>query len=205
LHWETAQLAGTDADRARAYAQIGVGIERLSHLVSQLLALAAIESRGASVFTTAVDWHRVVENVLSDVLPVIESSGCEVSVVWPEDGAPPLPLTGDETLLATLLRNLIDNSVRYSPPRTQVQVRFTAQALTIEDEGPGLAAEQLTRLGDRFYRPAGQAQSGSGLGISIVRRVASLHGLDVQFASRDGGGLCVTVARRAVDERPVGR
>lgn len=205
LHWETAQLAGNDADRARAHAQIGVGIERLSHLVSQLLALAGIESRGAPVFTAAVDWHRVVRDVLSDVLPVIEASGCEVSVVWPEDGAPPLPLTGDEALLATLLRNLVDNALRYSPPNSPVLLRFTAQALTVEDSGPGVAAEQLARLGDRFCRPAGQTQSGSGLGISIALRVASLHGLDLQFANRDGGGLRVIVARRAVDEPAAGR
>jgi len=200
LQWETAQLAGTEADRARALAQIGVGIERLSHLVSQLLALAGIESRGSPVFTTPVDWQRVVENALSDALPVIEASGCEVSVVWPQEGAPPLPMTGDEALLAILLRNLVDNAARYAPPRSRLQIRFTREVMTVEDQGPGLTEEQRGRLGDRFYRPAGQAQPGSGLGISIVRRVAALHGLVVDFANRQGGGLCVTVARRAAGE-----
>ena len=195
--WEAARLAASDAERAQAQARIGEGIDRLSRLVSQLLALASAESAGRPVFTAAVDWHRVLEKALSDCLPLLDGSGSEVTVSWPE-GAP-LPLTGDEALLATLVRNLVDNAVRYSPPRSLVAVRFTADSLVIEDRGPGLTEAQQARLGDRFHRPAGQAQSGSGLGISIVQRVAELHGLDVRFGNRgDGPGLRVAVTRREV-------
>jgi two-component system sensor histidine kinase QseC len=193
--WEAAQRAAGDAERRHAQAQIGAGIERLSRLVEQLLALAGAESRGEPVFTAAVDWHRVVERALSDCLPLLDAAGSEVSVAWPQQGAP-LPLAGDEALLATLLRNLIDNALRYGPPRSPVNVRFVANALIVEDQGPGLAEEQRARLGDRFYRPAGQAQAGSGLGISIVRRIADMHGLQARFENRvDGAGLRVTVSR----------
>jgi two-component system sensor histidine kinase QseC len=195
--WELAQLAANDAERAQAHARIGEGIDRLSRLVSQLLALASAESGRRPVYTEAVDWHRVLEKALSDCLPLLDGTGSEVAVSWPEQGAP-LALTGDEALLATLVRNLVDNALRYSPPRSLVAVRFTADSLVIEDQGTGLAEADLARLGDRFYRPAGQAQSGSGLGISIVQRVAELHGLDVRFANRDDGpGLRVTVTRPA--------
>jgi two-component system sensor histidine kinase QseC len=198
--WEAAQLAATDGERKHAYAQIGEGIDRLGRLVSQLLSLAGVEARGTPVFTDTVDWHRVLEQALSDCLPLLDATGTEVAVRWPEQEAP-LPLTGDEALLATLVRNLIDNALRYSPPRSQVLVHFTASALTVEDRGPGLTTEQRQRLGDRFYRTAGQVQSGSGLGISIVRRVAELHGLEVSFDNRDDGpGLRVTVARRGADQ-----
>jgi len=194
--WEAAQLAETDAARRHAHKQIGQGIDRLSRLVSQLLSLAGVESRGAPVFTEAVDWRRVVERALSDCLPLLDGTGTEVTVSWPDGGAP-LPLTGDEALLATLVRNLVDNALRYSPPGSQVSVRFSKQALVIEDEGRGLSPEQQARLGDRFYRPAGQVQAGSGLGISIVQRVAELHGLAVRFDNRDDGpGLRVTVSPR---------
>jgi two-component system sensor histidine kinase QseC len=193
--WEAAQLAATDAERRRAHAQIGAGIDRLGRLVSQLLSLANVESRGQPVFTQAVDWHRVVERALSDCLPLLNETGVEVAVSWPDEGAP-LPITGDEGLLATLLRNLVDNAARYSPPGSLVTVRFTPAALVVEDSGPGLADEQLARLGDRFYRAPGQSQSGSGLGISIVQRVAELHGLAVRFGNRgDRSGLRVSVAR----------
>jgi len=195
-HWDAARLATTDADRRHADQQIGAGIERLSRLVSQLLALAGVESRGEPVFTEAVDWARVVERALSDCLSLLDETGSEATVAWPDDGAP-LPLTGDEVLLATLLRNLVENALRYSPRGSLVALRFSADALVVEDQGPGLDAEQLARLGDRFYRAAGQEQAGSGLGISIVRRVAELHGLAVSFANRDDGpGLRVVISRR---------
>ena len=194
--WEAAQLAASDAERAQAQARIGEGIDRLSRLVSQLLALASAESGDGPVFTEVVDWHRVLERALSDCLPLLDGTDTEVTVTWPDKGAA-LPLTGDQALLATLVRNLVDNALRYSPPRSLVTLRFTTQSLVIEDQGPGLAQAHLARLGDRFYRPAGQAQTGSGLGISIVRRVAQLHGLEVRFENRDDGpGLRVTIRRR---------
>jgi len=194
--WDAARLASTDAERRRADQQVGAGIDRLSRLVSQLLALAGVESRGEPVFTEPVDWPRVVEQALSDCLPLLDETGSEATVVWP-DGEAPLPLAGDEVLLATLLRNLVENALRYSPRGSLVALRFTAEALRVEDSGPGLDDTQLARLGDRFFRVAGQSQAGSGLGISIVRRVAELHGLVVDFANRDDGpGLRVTISRR---------
>jgi two-component system sensor histidine kinase QseC len=78
-----------------------------------------------------------------------------------------------------------------------VHVRFTPQSIVVEDEGPGIAPQEMPRLGDRFYRPAGQTEGGSGLGISIVKRIAALHDLRVIFENRVAGeriaGLRVTV------------
>jgi two-component system sensor histidine kinase QseC len=121
-----------------------------------------------------------------------------VAVEWPAGDAPALPITGDHALIALLLRNLVDNALRYAPPRSTVTVRLTPELLVVEDDGPGLPPELLARLGDRFFRAAGQAAPGSGLGVSIVRRVAELHGLTVHFANRapPATGLRVEVARR---------
>ena len=199
--WEVAQLASNDDERRRAHQRIGAGIDRLSRLVAQLLALANVESREAPIFTESVDWHRVVERALSDCLVLLDESGSEVTVTWPHDGAP-LPLTGDEALLATLVRNLVENALRYSPRGSLVALRFEREALAVEDPGPGLDAEQRSRLGDRFHRPAGQEQAGSGLGISIVQRIAELHGLQARYDNRDDGpGLRVTIERRPAASR----
>lgn len=196
--WEAAQVAAGDGERRRALERVGAGIDRLGHLVAQLLALAGAESSNVATLTQDVDWPRVVGNVLSDCLPLIEAKATEVEVHWPER-AQPLPLLGDEALLATLLRNLIDNALRYSPAGTRVHVRFAPDSIAIEDEGPGIAPEQMPRLGDRFHRPAGQDESGSGLGISIVKRIAALHGLEVAFENRmereHVAGLRVTLRR----------
>jgi two-component system sensor histidine kinase QseC len=195
--WEAARLAQSDDVRMAAWRQIGTGIDRVGRLIEQLLALAAVESRPDGGFTELVRWQRVVEQAISDCMPLIEHTGCDVEVQWPE-GERPLPLVGDEELLALLLRNLLDNAVRYSPPGSRVTIRVGADRLEVEDEGPGMAEAVSTRIGDRFYRPPGQAEPGSGLGVSIVMRVAALHRLEVAFANRSAGepgadGLRVTL------------
>ena len=110
-------------------------------------------------------------------------------------GGEPLTLAGDEALMTLLVRNLVDNALRYGGRR--IVVRIETDALTVEDDGPGVADEVLARLGDRFYRPPGQSAIGSGLGLSIVQRVAHLHGLVATFARREppARGLVVTLRR----------
>ena len=193
--WEAARFAGTADVREAAYRHVGEGIQRLERVVTQLLALSGVESRPDTVFSTPVDWARVVQDALSDALPLIESSGAEVDVEWPTAPQAPLPLAGEAALLTLLVRNLVDNALRYGARR--VWLRFAADALVVEDDGPGVPPDVLARLGDRFYRPPGQAAAGSGLGLSIVARVARLHGLAVGYAAGVGerAGLRVTLAR----------
>jgi two-component system sensor histidine kinase QseC len=198
--WEAVRVAGDEATRKAASRQVGAGIDRLSHVLAQLLALSGVDDRAPTQFTAMVDWRRVVQDALSDCLPLVEAQGSEIAVEWPPGDAPALPITGDDALLTLLLRNLVDNALRYTPPGTTVMVRLAADRLTVEDDGPGLAPDVLARLGDRFFRPAGQAASGSGLGVSIVRRVAELHGLDLHFANRaaPATGVRVEVTRKPV-------
>lgn len=210
--WEAAQVSQGEPARKHALEQVGVGIERLSHLVVQLLELAGAESLQSTTMSQDVAWPNVVGNALSDCLPMIEARGSDVEVHWPEERASgetakPLPLLGDEALLTTMLRNLIDNALRYSPPGSPVHVYFEPERVLVEDRGAGVSPEQMTRLGDRFHRPAGQRETGSGLGISIVRRIAAMHGLEVVFSYRrsaDGSplGMRVEVRRRVVGRLP---
>ena len=194
--WEAADAAQRRGDAAaleHARQQVGKGIERIEHLFKQLLALARAEGSVPQV-AGLVDWQRVLERALADCLPLLEQRGADVDVAWPAHGLVVMPLRGDEALLATLLRNLIDNALRYGGKK--VHVRVAPDRITVEDDGPGVAPAQLARLGDRFYRPPGQAQAGSGLGLSIVKRIADLHGLAVRYASRsDGSGLRVELVR----------
>jgi two-component system sensor histidine kinase QseC len=102
-------------------------------------------------------------------------------------------------LVGVLLRNLIDNAVRYSPSGTTVRVTVDSDPSTIRlnvaDEGPGVPDSELERLGERFHRLADQEAPGSGLGLSIVRRIAEIHGASVHFAhGPDGKGLNVELS-----------
>jgi two-component system sensor histidine kinase QseC len=109
-----------------------------------------------------------------------------------------ITVNGLPTLLQVMVRNLLDNAVRYNRAGTLVQVDITRQqgkpCIRIRDNGSGLPAEELVKITQRFYRPLGTSASGSGLGLSIVRRIVELHQANLQIAlADDGHGLSVTV------------
>jgi two-component system, OmpR family, sensor histidine kinase QseC len=190
--WDVLRRATSPAEREQAEQRLGTGLDRMDRLVTQMLALSRLES-GAAVLNlreaAAVDWRRVAEQAISEVLPLAERRDAELVCEWPGDGAAPLPMRGDQELLVVLLRNLLDNALRYGPARGTVCLVFTATELRVENQGEPLPDEQLARLGERFYRPDGNHETGSGLGVSIVQRIAALHGLRLAYGVRaDGQG-----------------
>jgi len=198
--WDVVRRSTSAQERARAEAGMNAGFDRMGRLVTQMLALSRVESAALPAFTE-VGWHPIVEEAMSDCLALAERRRIELSCEWPPAGKHPMPLLGDEHLLTVLLRNLLDNAVRYSPAGTSVTVRFTQDIVEIDNAGPPLVREQLLRMGERFYRPDGQQEGGSGLGISIARRIAALHGLELQFVTTgEGEGvrvrLCFDATRR---------
>ena len=107
-------------------------------------------------------------------------------------------ITGHTDAIEMLLRNLIDNAIKYTPPGGTVTVQVRAQAggvlLSVDDSGPGIPAEDRTRVLDRFYRVPGSDATGSGLGLAIVKAVADLHGATLLLTDSPGlGGLRVEV------------
>lgn len=189
--WDVVRRAGSAEERAQAERKLDAGLDRMGRLVTQMLALSRVESGALPVFTE-VAWPPIVEQAMSDCLPLAARRRIELACEWPPEGRHPMPLMGDEHLLTVLLRNLLDNAVRYAPEGTSVVLRFTREMVAVDNEGPPLSGEQLARLGERFYRPDGQQEGGSGLGVSIVRRIAELHGLEVVFgAAAEGQGVSV--------------
>lgn len=185
---------GDDAARAQALAATLAGCDRATRLVEQLLTLARLESADGGP-REAVDLSAVAREVLADLAPGAMARGQSLEL----DADAAVPLRGSATLLAVLLRNLADNALRYSPAGARVVVsvgRENGQAvLRVEDSGPGLDDAQQQRLGERFFRVLGTAAPGSGLGWSIVRRVAAVHRATIGTArSAALGGLAVRVA-----------
>ena len=194
-----AQVARGEADDARRrHALDGVleGCDRVTRLVDQLLTLARLESSEVAI-AGVVDLAAVAKRVVAELAPAAIAREQRVEF----EGSPPAPVRGDETLLGVLVRNLVDNAVRYSPRGARVRVRIGRKAdrvtLDVEDSGPGMAESDRRRLGERFFRVAGSGASGSGLGWSIVRRVAAVHGLALQVEASELGGLAVRVSGRS--------
>lgn len=196
-----AQVALAEPDeQARRHALLNTvqGCDRATRLVDQLLTLSRLEAADATALQ-AVDLRAVTQGVLAELAPKALGKHQTLEFEAPQ----PCFMRGNETLLAVLVRNLVDNAVRYSPPSARVTVALRQEAgrvvLSVEDSGPGLAEADRGRLGERFFRMPGSPESGSGLGWSIVRRIAQVHRLDVQVEpSSQLGGLAVCVTGAAL-------
>src|SRR5690606_35052500 len=128
--------------------------------------------------------------------PLAEAKSQTVTVTTPEE----LPMLGDADRLCEAVDNLLSNAIKYTPVGGAIRVRTrrsggTAE-ITVEDTGPGFSPEDCSRLFGRFQRlsakPTG-GESSTGLGLSIVRRLAELHGGTVVAANREGGGALLTL------------
>jgi two-component system, OmpR family, sensor histidine kinase QseC len=193
--WDVLRQARDQAEHERAASRLSAGLDRMDRLVAQMLALARLEATERLPLRQDIAWRPLVEQAMSDVLPLAERRHVELACDWPPAGEAAFALQGDPDLLWVLLRNLLDNAVRYAPEGSAVSLRFAARSLSIENDGPALPPDMQAHLGERFHRPEGQAESGSGLGLSIVQRIAHLHGLRVILGPRaDGTGVAAVVA-----------
>jgi two-component system sensor histidine kinase QseC len=192
---QVARGATSDRERERALNNVIVGCDRATHLVEQLLTLARLEPEGFEAQRETCDLRTVAKRAIADAAPAALARTIDIELVE----GPPVPIAGDGRLLGILLRNLLDNAVRYSYAHTVVRVdtgeRQGSAFIVVADQGPGVAAEERARLGQRFHRLVGGGISGSGLGLSIVKRIAEIHGATVSFAETTSGkGLAVTVS-----------
>lgn len=194
-----AQVALGEADpslRRHALQSTVDGCDRAARLVEQLLTLSRLDQGGAPE-QGPVELRALVQQVLADAVPGALAKGQDLSLDCAPQGAA-FAVRGSATLLAVLVRNLVDNAIRYSPRGARVVVGLQAApsvSLRIEDTGPGLKEEELARLGERFFRVLGSGEAGSGLGWSIVRRIASAHGIEVRVDRSEAlGGLAVRLA-----------
>lgn len=209
LQVQLAERAATDAERRAALATLKQGLERATHLVEQLLTLAREEPDVATRPLAPVDLAALARSVVGEQAAVAAARGVDLGVEHTDDAV----VEGDAAGLRTLLSNLVDNALRYTPAGGRVDVAVERHArdamLTVRDSGPGIPPAERGRVFDRFYRAptaAAADQAGSGLGLAIVRRIAERHGADVTLGpgvpNISGEGLGVAVVFTAASPAP---
>jgi two-component system OmpR family sensor kinase len=189
---------GNPVAREEDVIRLNQGIDRSIRLLEQLLLLAHEESSaGLGVMPDQpVDLHGVIKLAVTDLLPQARHKQIDMGLSQRID-SDDIKVPGQPEALRTLLRNLLDNAIKYSPSGGQIDVSLTRRdgrpVLTVEDSGPGIAEEDRGRVFDRFYR-AKQTHSavGSGLGLAIVQVIAKRHGAALWLGrSEPLGGLKV--------------
>lgn len=189
--------AGDSAQREHALLATLVGCDRATRVVDQLLTLARVEAAADSrTFSLpCVNLGELVRRVAADLVPtaLVRQQSLEFEAQGTSSVA------GDDTLLSLMVRNLIDNALRYSPDASTVLVSVSDEqgqtCLHVQDSGLGMTSQDMARLGERFFRVLGHDQPGSGLGWSIVKRIAEVSGATLSVGRSDLlGGLAVTVS-----------
>jgi two-component system sensor histidine kinase QseC len=192
---QVAMGAGADeAQRLHALQSTLAGCDRATRLVEQLLTLARLEAAPAALSASSVDLTMVTRQVAANLAPTALAR--QQSLELEADAS--CAVAGNDLLMGVLVRNLLDNALRYSPDGAKILVSVAVTdgqpTLSVHDSGPGMTADEMARLGERFFRVLGHAQPGSGLGWSIVKRIVGVFGAQVQASRSDAlGGLAVTV------------
>ncbi len=193
-------LRTDDPSRSReALARLMTVVERSARLVEQLLDQARLDAGDANARMRRVALYECVEVVVRDFEAMAQHKRQRIQLRLDAG-----ELSGDVDALGILIRNLVDNALRYTAAGGRVQVRCGQEGdevlLHVADDGPGVPPDERERIFDRFYRVAGNGERGSGVGLSLVARIAQLHGARIEVAEGiDGRGFGITLRFRAAE------
>lgn len=188
---DNAMRATDEASRRASMRRVVAGARRMQRLVEQLLTLSRLDPDASLEQWETVDMIAVVAEQLKQFTTEVVDRGIELSLASEGQGS----CSGNATMLGVLVRNLVENALRHTPAGGKVAVELRDGAewleLTVADTGPGIPPALRTRAMERFFRVAGQQGEGSGLGLSIVARIAEIHGATLSLedaVGRTGGG-----------------
>ncbi|HQS57821.1 MAG: hypothetical protein B7Y56_05455 [Gallionellales bacterium 35-53-114] len=200
---QVARMAASEAERIHALDNALLGCDRASRLITQLLTLAQVDTPRVDTLDRSVmeacQLKDIAAETIADLAPSALEKGVQLELLAAAETDATVP--GNPELLRVLLRNLLDNAILHTPGGTTVQVNISREqkmfCLSVSDNGPGIPEAERSKVLDRFYRPLGTQASGSGLGLSIVKRIAEVHNATLQILPvSKGSGLTVKVCFR---------
>lgn len=194
LQAQLLQRAQTEAERNSALEDLLAGVRRSTHLVGQLLTLARQDPDIAGRPLARVGLADLARTAVTELEPLADDRDIDLGLTRVDER---VSVLGDWDALLILLRNLIDNALRYTPRGGSVDVSVTTArnlpCLEVADTGPGIPEQDRLRVFDRFYRGAGTGEAGTGLGLSIVKAIADRHQAHIELGTSEAGGLRVRV------------
>jgi two-component system sensor histidine kinase QseC len=192
---QVAMKADHKEQRMWAMEQIIRGVDRSTHLVEQLLTLARLDPESAASSHEPVNMSAIVERTCSELAPSAVRKHIDLEYIANNSET----VKGMPTAISILARNLIDNAIRYTQEDGKISVSVykdnNSVVLSVTDNGPGIPEQERPRVLDRFYRIVGNKETGSGLGLSIVKRIAELHNATMDISQpKSKTGTRITVS-----------
>jgi two-component system sensor histidine kinase QseC len=195
-HAQVALKSDNDSDRTKALEKVIESVNRSSHVVAQLLTLSRLGEEDALTDVKPLDLHKLATEIIAYLAPQALEKKIEIELSPPP--ADPMVM-GNDTALGILIRNVVDNAIRYTPSEGEVKVSIvdteTQVIFRVTDTGTGIPTELRERVFERFYRVLGTKTSGSGLGLAIVSQITALHHAVINLSTpANGKGLQFDVA-----------
>ncbi len=195
-HAQVALKADNDTDRNKALQSVIESVDRSSHVVAQLLTLSRLGEEERLLDLKPLDLHKLATEMMAYLAPHAIEKDIEIELAPSPDD--PI-IMGSDIALGILIRNVVDNAIRYTPERGEVKVAIIETGneiiLRVTDTGTGIPPELRERVFERFYRILGTKASGSGLGLAIVSQISKLHNATISLSTPPNGtGLQFDVA-----------
>lgn len=179
---QVALRADTPEKRKQALLKVLASVNRSTHMVQQLLTLSRMDPETNAIELKPVKLSRQAVEVAALLAPEAIAKHIELELIDHDSNA---SILGNETYISILIRNLVDNAIRYNTDGTYVKIAIKETKhhviLSVLDDGPGIPIEQRERIFERFYRIIGNKVTGSGLGLGIVQQITSLHKAEIKL------------------------
>lgn len=191
-------------EQKRAIENVAISVNRSIHVVQQLLTLSRLDHEAKLNDVTLVNLETICAEMIAFIYPLALEKDVDIELCNHTNKP---YIMGNDASLGILLRNLLDNAIRYTSTQGKVSVMIEditdTILLRIIDDGPGIAEEYKERVFDRFFRILGTRQTGSGLGLAIVKQITDLHKATISLGNISERGLCVSIVfKKPYETRP---
>ena len=193
---QVALRAKTDEERTECLHKVLMGVERSTHVVSQLLILSRMLPEATINNPEIIPLNKLAAEIIADLVPQALEKNITIELIAPNTSS---NIIGNKISISILLRNLVDNAIRYIQEGGLITVTIENSEpkiiiLKVTDNGPGIPQELRERVFERFYRIVGNKSPGSGLGLGIVQRIVELHQAEITLETpKQGHGLEVRI------------
>ncbi|HEY5603021.1 MAG TPA: ATP-binding protein [Gammaproteobacteria bacterium] len=193
VHAQVAMQAKDEKVRNEALKEVVDSIDRSTHMVAQLLTLSRLDPEGSVGSSASANLCQIAEEQLSGIGITALAKNIDLSLEAPHG----CQIQGEPVMVGIMIRNLVENAIRYTPGGGTVTVSITKVDghwhVIVEDSGPGIPEEEYEKVFKRFYRVAEGNHEGTGLGLALVQRIIEIHRAAIQFSKSRYGGLKVDV------------